>query len=97
MHGRPRSKDSVAGAGTGSLLDEERRAVDAAVARALDWLAERQAELEDGSFPTTDAQDSAPLATCALAALAYMSAGHGTERGPHAGTVSRESPKLGAP
>lgn len=64
-------------------------AVRAAIDRGLDFLAARQAEEADGSFPPTGAQRTAPVAIAALASLAYMSAGNGLDRGPHGGELSR--------
>jgi len=64
-------------------------AVRAAIARGLDFLAARQAEEVDGSFPPTGAMKTAPVAIAALASLAFMSAGSGLDRGPHGGELSR--------
>lgn len=66
-----------------------RAATSAAVERALDWLAARQAEELDGSMPPIGAEEYAPIALSALGALAYMSAGNAPERGPHGQPLAR--------
>lgn len=66
-------------------LAERPRAAEAAQAleRGLDWLAARQAETGDGSFPSAGAEQNTPVPVAALAALAYMASGSTPERGPH--------------
>ena len=64
-------------------------AVRAAIERGLAFLAARQAEEQDGSFPPTGAVKNAPVAVTALAALAYMASGSALDRGPHGRDLSR--------
>jgi len=66
-------------------------AVRRAIERGLAFLAARQAEEPDGSFPTTGTRSklSAPVAVTALGALAYLSAGNGIDRGPHGRSLAR--------
>ncbi len=64
-------------------------AVRAAIERGLAFLAARQAEEQDGSFPPTNAVKNAPVAVTALAALAYMASGSTLDRGPHGLDLSR--------
>jgi hypothetical protein len=63
----------------------QRRALDA----GLDWLARRQAESVDGSFPKGNASKWAPVGVAALGALAYMAAGSSPGRGPHGAEATR--------
>lgn len=72
-----------------SLADSERVAVDAALARGLDFLASQQELTRDGSFPTGDRAYTAPVGVTALAALAFMAAGNTPDRGPHSESVAR--------
>ena len=64
-------------------------AVRAAIDRALAFLAARQAEEQDGSFPPTGASQHAPVAVTALGALAYMAAGNQLDRGPQGRELGR--------
>lgn len=64
-------------------LDPVDPASRAAVDRALAWLAARQAEEPDGSYPPVGAKDPAPLAVTALATLAFLSNGNLPGRGPY--------------
>lgn len=64
-------------------------AVRAAIERGLAFLAARQAEEQDGSFPPTNAVKNAPVAITALASLAYMASGSSLDRGPHGRDLSR--------
>jgi len=61
------------------------RSAEAALAleRGLAWLAQRQAETGDGSFPSAGAQMNVPVPVAALGALAFMAGGSTPERGPH--------------
>lgn len=61
-----------------------------AIRRALDWLATRQ-ETRDGSVQVGDAaaDQRAPLAVTSLAALAWISGGSTTTRGPHQSNIRR--------
>ncbi|MDP6538189.1 MAG: prenyltransferase/squalene oxidase repeat-containing protein [Planctomycetota bacterium] len=89
----PARRAAQAGGAAGSLplrasapADE---AAAAAVERALDWLAARQAEEIDGSQPPVGAEKYAPVALTALGALAALSAGNAPERGPHGRSLAR--------
>jgi hypothetical protein len=61
------------------------RAAESALAleRGLAWLAKRQDETGDGSFPAAGAQQNVPVPVAALAALAFMAGGSTPERGPY--------------
>jgi len=65
------------------------RAARAAVDRALARLALWQLEEADGSMPPAGAREFAPVATTALAALAWMAAGNTPGRGPYGAQLSR--------
>ena len=55
----------------------------AALERGLAWLAARQAEQRDGSFPKAGGRRYVPVPIAALSALAFMAGGSTPERGPH--------------
>jgi hypothetical protein len=59
-----------------------REAGRAALGRGLDWLAKAAATTDDGSLPRAGAQEPAPVAVTALAALAWMAGGNAPDRGP---------------
>jgi len=67
----------------------DRLAVRAAIERGLDFLAARQRDEQDGSFPPTQATKHAPVAVTALAALAFMSTGSSQRRGPREKELAR--------
>jgi hypothetical protein len=60
-----------------------------ALERGLAWLAAQQSPAEDGSFAAAGGRQNAPVPVAALAALAFMAAGSGPERGPHGANVAR--------
>ena len=67
-------------------------AAERALQRGLDWLAARASETPDGALPPLgvdprDGHGFAPVATDALAALAWMGAGNPPARGPHGALV----------
>jgi hypothetical protein len=62
--------------------DRTPEAARAALERGLAFLAAQQALEPEGSFPTTGARLTAPVAVTALGALAYMAGGSSPERGP---------------
>ncbi|MCA8980945.1 MAG: hypothetical protein KDC14_13035 [Planctomycetes bacterium] len=62
-----------------------RTAVDLALARLAAW----QHEETDGSMPPAGAREFAPVATTALAALAWMATGSTPGRGPYGAELSR--------
>jgi hypothetical protein len=63
----------------------------AALERGLAFLAARQGETEDGSFPRTGHRDEkhAPVGVAALGALAFLAAGNAPDRGPYGREVGR--------
>jgi hypothetical protein len=50
--------------------------------RGLEWLAKAAATSDDGSMPRAGAEQPAPVAVTALAALAWMAGGSAPDRGP---------------
>ena len=84
---RPTSGDTDLreGSSTGSAMQ---RASYAALERGLAYLAQQQQLRQDGSLPQ-DGQQAVPIATAALASLAWMAGGSGIERGPHGRSVER--------
>lgn len=71
--------------------DEADRGARDALQRGLSYLARRQAETLDGSFPLTDAQADrrAPVGVTALATLAFLAGGSSPGRGPFGSEVAR--------
>ncbi len=65
------------------------RAVQRALDEGLSYLARRQEETEDGSFPKDDEREYAPIGVTALGALAFMAAGHSPGRGPYGRAAER--------
>ncbi len=57
--------------------------------QGLAWLAKRQADGVEGSWPRGEAQFHAPIAVTALATLAFLAGGNGVDRGPHGREVAR--------
>ncbi len=74
LHGRDSAQDRAA-----------REAVNRALQRLSDW----QREAADGSMPPAGAAEFAVVATTALSALAWMSAGNTPDRGPYGAELSR--------
>ena len=64
------------------LAQSARDAARSALDRGLVWLAKAAATSPDGSLPRAGARDPAPVATTALAALAWMAGGNAPDRGP---------------
>lgn len=59
-----------------------------ALERGLAFLAEQQAEQQDGSLPRAGGKRHVPVPTTSLAALAFMACGSSPERGPYGREVS---------
>ncbi|HTF91292.1 MAG TPA: prenyltransferase/squalene oxidase repeat-containing protein [Planctomycetota bacterium] len=69
---------------------EEREALaQKSLEKGLVYLAKLQAASLDGSFPTSGAEHSVPVAVAALGALAYMAGGSTPDRGPQGAELSR--------
>ena len=91
---RPRQASAQSGEAalaevSGDALSSERREASLlALERGLEHLARRQAEEEDGSLGGRGTQ-AVPVATAALASLAWMAAGSGPERGPRGRALAR--------
>jgi hypothetical protein len=83
---RGQTPDRMADPATRVLTAQEWMRVDAAVARALAWLAAQQQA--DGSFPTLDTGQ--PGVTC-LCTLAFMAHGHLPGEGPYGAQLKRAS------
>jgi len=66
-----------------SAIDARAERKLAAIERGLAWLAQRQTETGDGSFPSAGAQLNVPVPVAALGALAFMASGSTPERGPY--------------
>jgi hypothetical protein len=81
---RGQTRDRIADAATRVLTTQEWERIDAAVARALAWLAAQQQA--DGSFPTLDSGQ--PGVTC-LCMLAFMAHGHLPGEGPYGEQLKR--------
>lgn len=64
-------------------------AAHAALEAGLAWLAARQGQELDGSWPLGEAAHPAPVAVTALASLAFMAAGHSPGRGAHGEALTR--------
>jgi hypothetical protein len=60
----------------------------ASLQRGLAWLARAASTTPDGSLPRAGAQDPAPVAVTALAALAWMAGGSAPDRGPQGRELS---------
>ncbi len=60
-----------------------------ALERGLKFLAAKQRENTDGSFPQSGAGFHAPIPIAALAALAFMASGSQPERGPYGAEIGR--------
>lgn len=62
-----------------------------ALEHGLAFLASQQALTQDGSFPPSGYRDEryAPIGVTALAALAFLAAGHAPDRGPYGAEVAR--------
>tara|TARA_R110002072_G_scaffold10443_5_gene48532 strand:+ start:1600 stop:2865 length:1266 start_codon:yes stop_codon:yes gene_type:complete len=60
-----------------------------AMRMGLDYLAEQQTVMRDGSVPAAQGTYHAPIGVTALAALAWMSGGSTPTRGPHSGALVR--------
>jgi hypothetical protein len=60
-----------------------------AMRTGLDYLAEQQTVMRDGSVPAAQGTFHAPIGVTALAALAWMSGGSTPTRGPHSGALVR--------
>jgi hypothetical protein len=86
QQGEPRLDSGAEGSNPAALQREA--ATRLAVERALAWLAQRQAEEPDGSYPPVGAEEPVPIAATALATLAFLSAGNLPERGPYGRVVS---------
>lgn len=71
-----------------------RRAAIDSLERGLAYLALRQAEQDDGSLPMARQKENVPIATTALASLAWMASGSGVERGPHGDSIARATDYL---
>lgn len=61
----------------------------AALQRGLRWLAGQQSPLEDGAFASGGGRQNVPVPVAALAALAFMAAGSGPDRGPYGAQVAK--------
>lgn len=85
LQGSDRAHPLPAGWREGGASRAARRALDDGLA----YLARRQAETEDGSFPKGDEQEYAPVGVTALGVLAFMAAGNSPGRGPHGPAVRR--------
>ena len=89
-----RAEDDAAAApgestlGRGRLEPGLEDAADRALQAGLAYLARRQAEGVDGSFPS-EAYENAPVGITALAALAFMAAGNSPGRGPYGKELAR--------
>jgi hypothetical protein len=59
-----------------------REAARLSLQRGLEWLAKAAATSDDGSMPRAGAEQPAPVAVTALAALAWMAGGSAPDRGP---------------
>lgn len=70
-------------------LDPGRIAANRALTAGLEYLAQRQATVPDGSLPANGAESAAPVGVTALAAVAWMAGGSTLERGPHGEAVSK--------
>jgi hypothetical protein len=59
-----------------------REAARLSLQRGLEWLAKAAATSDDGALPRAGAEQPAPVAVTALAALAWMAGGSAPDRGP---------------
>ncbi len=83
---RPVGPTSAAPTSAPSVDDARARL---AMERGLAWLAARQAEQPDGSFPSGGAQQYVPVALSALGTLAYLAGGSTLDRGPYGASLAR--------
>lgn len=73
---------------TAATLEARTQAGSEALDRGLAWLAARQTETGDGSFPAAGGRQNVPVPVAALAALAFMAGGSSPERGPYGAQVA---------
>lgn len=85
---RPAQASEPTGRGSESLPPAHTARAREALARGLAYLARRQAELRDGSFPSDGAEFRVPVPVTALAALAFMAGGSQPDRGPHGRAIA---------